>query len=500
MGKFILGVDIGTSSVKTIIYDVGKSKIIASKSEEHNLYSPKPGWAEENPEDWWVNTLKSVKSCILESKINPGKISVIGTTGMLPAFVILDSNNDLIRPSMQQNDSRTYKEVKIIEEKIDNEKFFNITGCTLNAQMIAPKIIWMRNNEPENFKKIKTIFGSYDYINYKLAGKRSVESNWALESGMYDINLKGWSKKILNVLELDEGILPRVNWPTDIIGGVDKEAAGLLGIPSGTPVIAGFADHISAAFISGVRNYGDLAIKLGSAGDIMFTANKLITDKRLFIDFHPIPDNYYLSGCMASSGSLLKWFKNQFFDDKKIDFPDLDKYSEKIESGSNGLVVLPYFIGEKTPIFDPLARGVFFGLTTFHTRYHLYKAILESIGYAFLHHIEVIHEIGFETKKIIASGAGAMSLIWVQILSNIFGMEINLLKQNPGSVMGAVFMAGMATNLFNSWEDAAKFSEISSTVYPEPKENLRYGKLYSIYKKIYLNLSENFKELSMIYD
>jgi len=401
---------------------------------------------------------------------------------------------------MQQNDSRTYKEVKIIEEKISNEEFFNITGCTLNAQMIAPKIIWMKNNEPDNYKKIKTIFGSYDYINYKLTGQKSVESNWALESGLYDINSRRWSGKILDMLELDEEILPRVNWPTDIIGGVNKETSSIIGLKQGTPVIAGFADHISAAFISGVRNYGDLAIKLGSAGDIMFTANKLITDKRLFIDFHPVPDNYYLSGCMASSGSLLRWFKNQFFDDKNISFSELDKYSEKIEAGSDGLIVLPYFIGEKTPIFDPLARGVFFGLTTFHTSYHLYKAILESIGYAFLHHIEVIHEIGFETKKIIVSGAGASSLIWVQILSDIFGMEINLLKRNPGSVMGAVFMAGMAVNLFDSWDDAGKFSEISSKVYPHPGKHSRYSKMYSIYKKLYLNLAGNFKELNSVYE
>jgi xylulokinase len=403
---------------------------------------------------------------------------------MLPAFVILDSSNGLIRPSIQQMDSRTFEEVKLIEEKIGKEIFFNITGCTVNIQMIAPKIIWMRKNEPENFKKIKTVCGSYDYINYRLTGVKSVESNWALESGMYDIKLRKWSKKILDMLEIDEEILPKVNWPTDIIGVVNKEASKLLGIKSGTPVIAGFADHISSAFISGICNYGDIAIKLGSAGDIIFTANKLVTDKRLYIDFHPKKDNYYLSGCMATSGTLLKWFKNYFFDDKKIDFKDLDKYAEKIESGSNGLLVLPYFIGEKTPIFDPLARGVIFGLTTFHNRYHIYRAILESIGYAFLHHLEIIHEIGFKTKRIIASGAGASSIIWIQILSNIFGMEINLLKQNPGSVMGAIFLAGIATNLFKNWDETAKFSEISNTIYPIEKENLKYSKYFLIYKKL----------------
>jgi xylulokinase len=498
MGKYLIGIDIGTSSVKSIICDAEKYKVISESSAEHNLYSPFPGWAEENPEEWWRNTIRTVKNCIDKIAADPGDIKAIGVTGMVPAFIQLDKEGNLLRPSIQQSDARTYGEMEEIEKKIDRETFFKITGCSLNQQMIAPKILWMRNNEPEKFSKTSIIFGSYDYINYKLTGTYSVESNWALESGLYNIHNSNWSDEILDILGIKRELLPYINHPTTIIGQVKGDVAREMGLLKGTPVIAGVADHISSAFISGVREPGSLIIKLGSAGDILFSADKLITDKRLFIDYHLIPGNYYLNGCMASSGSLIKWFKEQFINNSKIDYKEMDIETLRIESGSNGIIVLPYFIGEKTPIFNPIARGVIFGLTTYHTKFHIYKAILESIGYAFKHHIDIIKEIGFVPNKVIASDAGAKSLIWVQILSNIFGTEINLLKQNLGSSLGAAFTAGMATNYFKSWDEAEKFSKISETVFPDLKENLKYKKFYSIYRKIYIDLIDEFKELNLI--
>ncbi len=498
MKKYLVGIDIGTSSVKTIICETKTFKIVAKDTQEHNLYSPNPGWAEEKPLDWWENAINTVKNCIRISNIDIKKIVAIGTTGMVPAFVLLDNKGKVVRNSIQQSDARTYREIEELRKRIDSEEFFNITGCSLNQQMIAPKILWMFNNEPEEFSKVKIIFGSYDFINYKLTGNFSVESNWALESGIYDINLKSWSDKILQILGIKKNLFPKINQPTDIIGGVSKKAARQMGILSGTPVIAGVADHISSAFISGARDPGELVVKLGSAGDIIFSVDKLVTDRRLFIDYHVIPGRYYLNGCMASSGSLIKWFKEQFISDQKFDYPALDKEAEKIVSGSNKLIILPYFIGEKTPIFNPLARGVIFGLTTFHSKFHIYRAILESIGYAFLHHIDIIKEIGFKPNKIIATDVGASSIIWVKILSNIFGLKIGLLEQNLGSSMGAAFIAGIATNCFKDWDTANEFFKISKTIYPDLDEYKKYKRFYLIYKKLYMDLLNDFKELNKV--
>jgi xylulokinase len=498
MNKYLLGIDIGTSSVKTIICDVDKYKIIASETAEHDLYSPFPGWTEENPEDWWENTVKTVSACIAKSKVEPKQIAGIGTTGMLPAFVLLDEKGEVLRPSIQQSDSRTYKEMDYLREKIDPDTFFNITGCSLNQQMIAPKILWMKENEPEIFSKTRTILGSYDYINYKLTGNFSLESNWALESGMFDIKTGDWSEDILRIIGINKNYFPKVNQPSTVIGTVTKEAAKKIGALEGIPVIAGVADMIASAFMAGIQNPGDLIIKLGSAGDITFSSDHLITDKRLFIDYHVIPDNYYLSGCMASSGSLIKWFKKQFISKPEISYADLDREAEKISSGSDGLIVLPYFIGEKTPIFDPIARGVIFGLTIYHTIFHVYRAILEAIGFGFQHHIDVIKEISLEPKNVIAADGGASSKAWVQMLSNMFGLPIKCLKQNPDASLGAAFIAGIATKCFSDWSESKEFIDVSHAFYPDETEHIKYQKYYSLYRKLYFDLKENFKTLNKI--
>lgn len=493
--NFLLGIDIGTTSVKTVIINAKDYNIVATAKAEHDLFSPFPGWAEENPNDWWINTINTIKLCIKKSKINGREIAGIGLSGMVPAFVLLGEKGQVLRPSMQQNDARTYKEIEFIRSRINNDEFFNITGCIINQQMVGPKILWMKKNEPEIFSKVKQIIGSYDYIVYKLTGKFSLERNWALESGIYNLRLEKWSNKLLKIIGIKKSFFPKINNPTDIIGEVSYVAAEEIGIPEGIPVVAGTADHVASAFIAGVQNDGDLLLKFGGAGDILYSTDKLITDKKLFIDYHIIPNKFLINGCMASSGSALKWFTKQAFGESKIDYAVLDKKANNLKPGSEGIIILPYFIGEKTPIFDPLARGVIFGLTLHHTKFHIYRALLEAIGYGFLHHIEVLKEIGCEPKRVIATNGGAVSRTWGEITSNIIGYPINYLKQNPGSSLGAAFVAGMGINCFDDWSEAKNFIEISDIVHPDMGEYVKYQKFYLIYKKLYRDLKDNFKDL-----
>ncbi len=496
MNRFILGVDIGTTSVKTVICDVCKYKIISTTRAEHDLYSPQPGWAEEKPDDWWKNTVITIKSSIKKVNIDPNEIAGIGVSGMVPAFILLGDKGKVLRPSMQQNDARTYNEIEYIREEIGDDDFFNITGCVINQQMISPKILWMKNNEPDVFKKVDKIMGSYDYIVYKLTGKYTVEHNWALESGLYDIHNKKWSNKILKIIGINEEYLPKINKPTDIVGGVTYEVSKKLDIQEGIPVVAGSADHIASAFMAGIQSDGDLLLKFGGAGDILYSTNELITDKRLFIDYHIIPNKFIINGCMASSGSVLKWFVKQSFNENSVAYAKIDEKADKLESGSEGIVILPYFVGEKTPIFDPLARGVIFGLSLHHTKYHIYRALLEAIGYGFLHHIEVLKELGFEPKKVIAANGGAISKTWGKIISNIIGYPVIYLKESPGSSLGVAFVAGMGTNCFKSWSDVNNFIEVSHTIYPEKEEHIKYQRYFKIYKELYLKLKDLFRDLS----
>lgn len=495
MNKYLLGIDIGTTSVKTIICNVNNYKIVADAKATHDLFSLHPGWAEENPIDWWNNVISTIRSCMKKTNIDPKEIVGIGVSGMVPAFLLLDSEGKVLRPSMQQNDARTYKEIEYIRKKIKDNDFFHITGCIINQQMVGPKILWMKKNEPDIFKKVEKIMGSYDYIVYKLTGEYSLEHNWALESGLYDIHNGKWSDKILKIIGIDKDFFPRVNKPTDIVGKVNKEVSKLLNLKEGIPVVAGSADHIASAFMAGIQNEGDLLLKFGGAGDILCSTDKLVTDKRLFIDYHIIPNKFLINGCMASSGSALKWFTKQSFKEDDINYEEIDKKSHELRSGSEGIVILPYFIGEKTPIFDPLARGVIFGLSLHHTKYHIYRALLEGIGYGFLHHIEVLKELGFEPKNVIATNGGAISRIWGKIISNIIGYPITYLKENPGSSLGAAFIAGMGTNCYKDWFEAKNFIKVSHTIYHDEKEHAKYQKYFEIYKKLYLSLKDLYKDL-----
>ncbi len=403
----LLGIDIGTTSVKTVLCD-NKGNIIFSTSANQNLYSKKPGWAEEDPKEWWENTKKTIKTCLKSTDIDSKDIKAIGVTGMVPALVLLDKNNNILRRSIQQNDARTVSELEILKERIDEKEFFRKTGGSINQQLIGPKIMWLKKHEPDVYNNISTIFGSYDYINFKLTGEKVVEHNWALESGLMNIKEKKWDDELLMSSYIDGDSLPDIVESQKIIGEVSKEAARETNLTQGIPVVGGIADHVSSAFAAGLTSEGDLNIKIGGAGDILFSLDELVIDKRLFIDYHAIPDMFMINGCMAASGSLIKWFKNKFCQfenevkpggDEQEVFNYLNNKAEEIPAGSEGLVILPYFLGEKTPIHNPKAKGVIFGLGLHHKKYHIYRALMEAVAFGFKHHKEILEELGLKTKK-----------------------------------------------------------------------------------------------------
>ncbi len=495
MRKYLIGIDVGTTAIKTIIFDASTYRIIVTENASHDLSSRMVGWAEESPEDWWQNIIKTIKVCFEKSKINPRDVAGIGVSGMVPAFIQLGAQGEILRPSIQQNDARTFHEIEVMEREIGAEHFFGITGCTLNQQMIGPKILWMKRNEPEIFARTKKMMGSYDYVVYKLTGNFSLERNWALESGLYDVHSEYWSEELLRYVGIDRSFLPPIHKPSDVVGSVSAKAAVETGLCLGTPVVAGTADHVSSAFMAGIQNDGDLLIKLGGAGDILYSTNTLITDHRLFIDYHVIPGKFLLNGCMASSGSILKWYVKDVLGKEITDYAALDQEAEHIPTGSDGIVLLPYFIGEKTPIFDPLARGVIFGLTLHHNKYHIYRAIMEAVGYGFLHHIVTLREIGFQPQRVVVTNGGAISRTWGRIISNITGYSLHYLKENPGSSLGAAFIAGMGCGCFNDWAEAQDLIQIIDIVYPDSVEHTRYQKLYKIYGDLYTDLKDDFIHL-----
>ncbi|MCJ7625625.1 MAG: FGGY-family carbohydrate kinase [Anaerolineaceae bacterium] len=503
MKDLILGIDIGTSSVKACVIDT-TGGIVAQASHKHDLISRRLGWAEESASEWWQNTIRAIHDCLSHPEVQPQNIRSIGTTGMVPALVLLDSHGQVLRATIQQNDARAVDEITEFESAIGSEAFFQITGASLSQQSIGPKLVWLRRNEPDIWGKVSTVMGSYDYIGFCLTGELGIESNWALESGLYDINAGHWSQDLLDAFGIDRRILPAIKNPTQITGTVTSDAAAASGLLEGTPVAAGSADHVAAALAAGINKQGDLLVKFGSAGDILYCADKLVLEPRLYIDYHDIPGKFLLNGCMATSGSLLKWYVEQFCqaDHEPAQregagsiYEYLDGKASQIPPGSQGVTVLPYFLGEKTPILDAHARGVFFGLTLLHNRYHLYRGVLEAVAFGFKHHVQVIIAHGLKINRITASEGGARSSLWRQITADVLGQPVSYIKNNPGASLAAAFVAGIGVGAFDGWGDIERFIEEGGITYPNPEANQTYEKRFEVYRTLYENTKELFKRI-----
>ena len=492
MTDLLMGIDIGTTATKCIILDPEKG-IIGEAEASATLNSPHSGWAEENPEQWWQNVAQITRSCITAAQVTAEQIAAVGVSGMVPTLILLDANGNVLRLSIQQNDARAYQEIEDFRAQVSETEILAKTGSAITQQSIGPKLLWLRRHEPEIIQQAAHLMGSYDYMVYKLAGTFSCERNWALESGLFDLTREGWDASLLELSTIRPELLGQVHWASEVVGQVSEAAAAHTGLVPGTPVVAGSADHIASAFSAGLKSPGDLLIKLGGAGDILYDLDELIVDARLFLDYHVIPGKYLINGCMAASGSIIKWFRQQFA--KALDYQALDTEAINLSPGSDGLILLPYFLGEKTPINDPLARGILFGLNLSHTRPHVYRAILEGISYGFKHHLDVLAEKGLHAGKARVTNGGARSDLWKQVTADVLGIPLEQIAHHPGSSLGAAFVAGMGCRVFTDWADIERFIDIAAVVEPDMTTHERYRQLFVIYHGLYESTKHHFPEL-----
>ena len=490
----VIGIDVGTTSTIGILLDTANNKILKKISYDVELYSYKEGWAEEDPNQWWSNTKKIIKILSNFAEKKRKKILSIGTTGMLPALVILDKSGKVIRKSIQQSDSRTKLQLKKIFNKKNSKNFIKNTKCGINQQLIAPKLLWIKENENYNFQKIHKICGSYDYINFKLTGIFSVEHNWALESGLMNFKKKQFTKNLASLGCLNLSSLPKIYNSDNIIGKIKNSVAEELCIDKNVMVSAGCADHVVSAFSSGVKKSGDVLLKFGGAGDILVSAKKPLDDQRLFLDYHILPGLFMPNGCMASSGSLLNWFVKNFYSSNNIkaNLKLLDKRASLTEIIKNKIVILPYFLGEKTPIHDLNAKGTITGLNLNNNKYDLWVAVLESVCFGFMHHLEVLKENNVKINNILASDGGSKSELWMQIAANIIQKPIKIFKNIEGSYLGAAFVSAKSIGLYKNWDDINKLSGKFKIIKPQNKFKVHYTKKYRIYRKLYENLKDIF--------
>lgn len=485
-----LGVDIGTTACKAVLLD-DHARSVAEAEHVHDLISLHPAWAEEDTEDWWRGTVATVGQ-VLAGR-DPSGVRAVGVSGMVPALVLLDRNGIPIRRSIQQNDARAVDEIRFFRERLPEEDLFRRTGATWNQQVIPPKLQWIRRHEPESWRRIRRICGSYEHLTCRLAGAVYTEANWALESGMWDALDEAWFAPVLDLLDLPPGAIGPVRRAHEIVGEVTGGAAGETGLREGTPVVAGSADHIAAALAAGLLAEGQAVLKFGGAGDFLYAVDGFRPLRELFIDYHDLPGLFVINGCMATSGSLVKWFRDRFHPGES--YSELDLAASGIQPGSDGLVLLPYFLGEKTPLHDPEARGTVLGLTLSHSPAHLYRAILEGVAYAFRHHVEVLEAAGHRITQFYVMDGGARSALWRRITASVLGREVYHLEGgHAGSAYGVAFVAGVAAGLW-PWERIRSQAVIAGVTEPDQAAASVYADGYGVYRETYRRLKDLYPRL-----
>lgn len=473
----LLGVDLGSSGVKGAIVDptVG---VLATAQAPVELFSPEPGWAEADPRQWW-NALCIVVPLLLAGAHTDGSaIEAVAVSGMVPAVLALDRDGSPLRRAMLQNDARATLELEELSEKLAGIDFVQLTGSALTQQSLAPSILWLARHEPDLYAQTHTIAGSYDWLAMALGAERHIERNWAIESGLFDLD-GNLLDTVLNQVGISADSIPPVRHPGDVVGAVSSAAAAATGLRAGTPIVVGGADHVSSAYGAGLVAAGDWLVKLGGAGDILAVSATPLVDSRLYLDAHPA-GGWLPNGCMATSGSLVQWL-SRVTGGATLD--TLEAEAAAGPPGAHGIVCLPYFLGEKSPINDPRQRGAFVGLHLGHTRGDLYRAVTEAVAFGFRHHVDVFRERGLALERARVTNGGSRSKFWKQILADVLGTPLWPVIEHPGAALGAALSAGVGLDLCG-WDAIEPLVKLDEPILPRPELANRYDELYAIYRDL----------------
>jgi len=503
----LLGVDIGTMGSKGIVIDLD-GNIVADVFIEHDINIIRPGWVEQDPElCYWGDFKKIIKYLSTQKNVDTSNIIGIGVSSLSPDVVPIDYQGNPVRPAIIYMDRRAANECKYVEDKVGRDHIYKITGNAIDPYFAGYKMIWYKNHESENYRKTWKILNACKYIVFKLTDVPSIDlSNAALNAPFFDFQRRNWSNDICSILNFDKEKLPEIYELGAVIGEISEKAAKETGLSKGTPIISCAADAIMSYLGVGAVEPGDSVFMYGTTGCWGIITDKPLMDIRFINSFYPVPGKYVSIGGMITTGALIRWFRDEFgFLEKEVQkltgmdaYTILDIEAEKIPPGCDGLVVLPYFMGERTPIWDPNARGIIFGLTLYHTRAHIYRALLESTGYALKHHIEIALSLGLEFKSIKAVNGGAKSRLWRQIISDITGFPQEYISKKTGAAYGDAFLAGIGVRAFKDIKDIKRFIVVDEITEPRLELAKKYSELYNIYLNIYKKTADEAKKLGSI--
>lgn len=485
-----IGVDLGTSAVKLLLMTAeGKIEKIVSK--EYPLYFPHPGWSEQKPEDWWDAVVEGLKE--LTADCEKSRVAGISFGGQMHGLVILDEKDEVIRPAILWNDGRTTEETDYLNRVIGKEKLSKYTANIAFTGFTAPKVLWVREKEPENFARIKKIMLPKDYIAYKLSGTFCTDVSDASGMLLFDVEHKCWSKEMMEICGVTEEQLAGIYESADVVGTLKPDVAALLGLPETVKVIAGAGDNAAAAVGTGTVGDGMCNISLGTSGTVFISSGKFGVDQNNALHaFAHADGHFHLMGCMLSAASCNKWWMDDI-----IGTSDYGKEQADITKlGENHVYFLPYLMGERSPLNDPYARGTFIGLTMDSTRADMTQAVLEGVAFAIRDSFEVARSLGIRIERSKICGGGAKSPLWRKIIANVLNIKIDCIESEEGPGYGGAMLAAVGCGEYASVEEAAaKLVKIIDTLEPEPELAAKYEEKYRKFVKIYPAVKELFPQL-----
>lgn len=485
---YFIGVDVGTTSVKIIAID-DQGKIIKTVSKEYPIYFPQPLWSEQDPNDWWEQTLVGIDELL--NGMDRKKVKAISLSGQMHGLVILDKDDEVIRPAILWNDQRTEKECSYLNEEVGRDKISRWTGNIALTGFTAPKILWVKENEPENFSKIEKIMLPKDYIAYKMSGVFATDMSDASGTLYLDVKNRTWSNEMLNVLGISTLQLPKLYESFEVIGNIKKDLADRLDLADDVKIVIGGGDQAVAAIGGGIVGETDCSVSLGTSGVVFANSEKFVLDQdnRLH-SFCNANGKFHVMGVTLAAAASLKWWVENI---SKSNFDSLLDEIRDLEV-DNEIIFLPYLMGERTPHNDPNARGTFVGMTMTTERRHMTKAILEGVAFSLRDTFEIMKDMGMKISEITINGGGARSDVWCQIMADVLNVRVNKVNSDDGPAYGAAILAAVGYGLFNSVDEACNtFIKKTSTIYPIQDRVDLYNKKYDKYRRLYPTLKDFYK-------
>ena len=492
----ILAIDIGTSACKVAVFDKS-GKVLASRARGYPTYYPAPGYAEQKPGEWWEAVCESINGIFSSGGVKPKDIDAVGIDGQSWSCIPVDRNGDVLFDNPIWMDSRAEGICGEVKRNMPEQDIFSVCGNPFEPMYTTPKMLWFRQNFPDVFKRVYKILQSNSYIAYKLTGGFSQDLSQGYGLHFFNVRTGEWDKALAKAFDIPLGIMPDIIKPYDVAGYVTGEAAKATGLPAGTPVAAGGLDAACSTFAAGVAEPGQTQEQGGQAGGMSICLDRCLTHEKLIMSFHVAPGRWILQGGTVGGGGALKWLRETML--PAIDFAEMSELAAKSPVGSNGVIFLPYMSGERSPIWDKRAKGVYFGLDYAKTRSDIIRATMEGVAFALLHNIQTAEEVRAYITDMNSVGGSANSDVWMRIKSDVTGKPMRVPVSDTATTMGAAMLAGMSAGIYKNYREAIDSTiQVKAAYEPDMRNHEEYQKYYAVYLELYEKLKESMAKITEI--